>query len=170
MLELVNSNKDSDNEPEIILVEDDYGYAGLIIQNLRRTGIKNNIMHVSSGEKILDFLFRRGKQPHRQDGKAYIAILDVRMPGIDGMEVLRQMKGNNSLKNIPTFMLSSTDDPGVIDMCHTMGCTKYIVKPKNYDELKEAISQLGYHLLEEVIPAQKKKDRHKPYKNMNDAV
>ncbi len=170
MLELVNSKHDSENEPEIILGEDDYGFAGLIIQNLRRAGIKNNIRHFNAGEKALDFLFRRGKQPHRQDGKSYIAILDVRMPGVDGMEVLRQIKGKDTLKNIPVFMLSSTDDPGVIDMCHSMGCAKYIVKPNTYDELKETISQLGYHILDEVIPAQKKRDRRKPYKNMNDAV
>ncbi len=170
MLELVNSHNDSDNEPEIILGEDDYGYAGLIIQNLRRAGIKNTILHFKDGEKALDFLFRRGKLPHRQDGKSYIAILDVRMPGVDGIEVLRKIKGENALKNIPTFMMSSTDDPGVIDICHGMGCTQYIVKPKNYDQLKETIFQLGYHLLEEVIPAEKKKLRRKPYENMNDAV
>jgi len=157
MLELVNSNHESGNEPEIILGEDDYGYAGLIIQNLKRAGIKNNITHFRDGEKILNFLFRKGKLPHRQDGKLYIAILDVRMPVVDGIEVLRKIKEDDALKNIPTFMMSSTDDPGVIDICHVMGCSKYIVKPKNYDQLKETIAQLGYHLNEEVIPAQKRK-------------
>ena len=170
MLELVNSNPDSGNEPQIILGEDDYGYAGLIIQNLKLAGIKNNIIHFSDGEKILNFLFRMGKAPHIQDGVPYIAILDVRMPGVDGIEVLRKIKGDDTLKNIPTFMMSSTDDPGVIDICHEIGCSKYIVKPKNYDQLKEAIALLGYHLLEEVIPAQKQKLRGKPHKNMNDAI
>ena len=158
MLELVNSQHDSGNEPEIILGEDDYGYAGLIIQNLKRAGVKNNITHFRDGEKVLNFLFRKGKLPHRLDGKSYIAILDVRMPGVDGIEVLRKIKGDDTLKNIPTFMMSSTDDPGVIDICHVIGCSKYIVKPKNYDQLKETISELGYHLNEEVIPAQKKKN------------
>ena len=157
MLELVNSQHDSGNEPEIILGEDDYGYAGLIIQNLKRAGFKNNITHFRDGEKILNFLFRKGKLPHRQDGKSYIAILDVRMPVVDGIEVLRRIKEDDALKNIPTFMMSSTDDPGVIDICHVMGCSKYIVKPKNYDQLKETIAQLGYHLNEEVIPDQKRK-------------
>ena len=170
MLELVNSQSDSGNEPEIILGEDDYGYAGLIIQNLKRAGVKNNIRHFRDGEKVLNFLLRKGKLPHRQDGKEYIAILDVRMPGIDGIEVLRKIKGNDTLKNIPTFMMSSTDDPGVIDICHVMGCSKYIIKPKNYDQLKETIAELGYHLIEEVIPDQTQKLRNKPYKNMNDAV
>ena len=54
--------------------------------------------------------------------------------------------------------------------CHVMGCSKYIVKPKNYDQLKETIAELGYHLIEEVIPAQTQKLRNKPYKNMNDVV
>jgi CheY-like chemotaxis protein len=157
MLELVNSQYDSANEPEIILGEDDYGYAGLIIQNLKRAGVKNNITHFRDGEKILNFLFRKGKLPHRQDGKSYIAILDVRMPNVDGIEVLRKIKGDDTLKSIPTFIMSSTDDPEVIDICHVMGCSKYIVKPKNYDQLKETIFQLGYHLNEEVIPAQKRK-------------
>lgn len=170
MLELVNSKHDSVNEPEIILGEDDYGYAGLIIQNLKNAGIKNHIMHFCDGEKILDFLFRMGKLPHRQDGVPYIVILDVRMPGVDGIEVLRKIKEDDKLKNIPIFMMSSTDDPGVIDICHGMGCSQYIVKPKNYDKLKEAIAQLGYHLLEEVIPAQLQKLRDKSRKNINDAI
>ena len=161
MLELVNSQYDSGNEPEIILGEDDYGYAGLIIQNLKRAGLKSNITHFRDGEKILNFLFRKGKLPHRKDGTSYIVILDVRMPGVDGIEVLRKIKEDDVLKNIPVFMMSSTDDPGVIDICHVMGCSKYVVKPKNYDQLKETIAQLGYHLNEEVIPAQKKKaSRH----------
>ncbi len=170
MLELVNSHHNSDNEPNIILGEDDYGYAGLIIQNLRRAGVKNNIMHFSDGEKILNFFFRRGKMQHRQDGTSYILILDIRMPGVDGIEVLREIKEDEALKNIPTFMMSSTDDPGVIDLCHVIGCSTYIIKPKNYDQLKDAIAQLGYKLLEEVIPAQKQKVRNRSHNNINDVV
>ncbi len=158
MLELVNPHShNSGHEPEIILGEDNYAFAGLIIQNLKRSGVNNKIIHFSDGAKVLDFLFRKGNRPHRQEGVPYIAILDVRMPAADGTEVLRKIKGDKILKSIPTFMMSAVEDPGVIDLCHVMGCAKYIVKPKNYERLKESIIELGYHLADEVIPELKKK-------------
>lgn len=158
MLELVNpQSHNSENDPVIILGEDNYSYAGLILQNLKRAGIKNKIVHFSNGEKILNFLFRKGTQPHRQEGVPYIAILNVRLPDIDGIEILRKIKGDNILKSIPAFMMSSKDDAGMIELCTVMGCSQFMVFPKDYDRLKESIAQLGYHLIEEVIPAQKNK-------------
>jgi CheY-like chemotaxis protein len=131
------------NEVVILVVDDDAGHARLIEKNLERVGLHNAILRFENGEEILDFLFRRGAGSKRLPETSYLLLLDIRMPKVDGVEVLRQVKGDPELRKIPVIMLTTTDDPREFERCHALGCNNYIVKPVDYDKFAEAIKQLG---------------------------
>lgn len=130
-------------EVVIIIADDDAGHARLIEKNFGRVGLHNPIQRFENGQEVLDFLFRRGPGPHRRSDTAYLLLLDIRMPKIDGVEVLRQIKEDAALRKLPVIMLTTTDDPREIERCHSLGCNNYIVKPVDYDKFAEAITQLG---------------------------
>ena len=141
-----------DNDLIVLLAEDDAGHASLIKKNLMRSGISNEVMHFSDGEEILNFLFHRGDGPHRQSGAPYLLLLDIRMPKIDGIEVLKQIKEDAELKKLPVIMLTTTNDPREIERCHVLGCSNYITKPVEYEKFTETIQQLGLFLKIVQIP------------------
>jgi CheY-like chemotaxis protein len=140
-------------EMVILIAEDDEGHATLIKKNLARSGIFNQIIHFKDGDETLDFLLMRGKGPHRETGKHYLLLLDIRMPRVDGIEVLRQVKEHDELRKIPVIMITTTDDPREVDRCHMLGCSHYITKPVDYDMFVKAIRQLGLFLLVIEVPA-----------------
>lgn len=133
-------------EVVIIIAEDDAGHARLIEKNLGRVGLHNPILRFENGQDVLDFLFRLGPGPHRKSDTAYLLLLDIRMPKVDGVEALRQIKEDASLRKLPVIMLTTTDDPREIERCHLLGCNSYIVKPVDYDKFAEAIKQLGLYV------------------------
>ncbi|MBN8422111.1 MAG: response regulator [Verrucomicrobia bacterium] len=133
-------------EVVIIIAEDDAGHARLIEKNLGRVGLHNPIQRFENGQDVLDFLFRRGPGLHRKSDTAYLLLLDIRMPKVDGVEALRQIKEDASLRKLPVIMLTTTDDPREIERCHLLGCNSYIVKPVDYDKFAEAIKQLGMYV------------------------
>ena len=130
-------------EVVIIIAEDDAGHARLIEKNLGRVGLHNPIQFFENGQDVLDFLFRRGPGPHRLSNTPYLLMLDIRMPKVDGVETLRQIKEDEFLRKLPVIMLTTTDDPREIQRCHQLGCNSYIVKPVDYDKFADAIKQLG---------------------------
>ncbi len=135
------------NHDVIILVaEDDAGQARLIEKNLTRAGLRNPIVRFDNGQAVLDFLFRRGPGPRRTTDVPYLLLLDIRMPQVDGVEVLRQLKQDPELRKIPVIILTTTDDPREVERCHTIGCASYIVKPVDYEKFAEAIKGLGLYL------------------------
>jgi CheY-like chemotaxis protein len=136
----------------IILAEDDDGHAGLIYKTLKRAGVENDILHFEDGEKTLNYLFKRGDDFHREDNVSHILLLDIRMPVVDGKEVIRQVKQDKELQNIPIIVVTTTDDPWEKENCYSLGCSTYIVKPIQYEEFVKVITQLGNYLLQEVIP------------------
>ena len=133
-------------EVTILIAEDDEGHAGLIQKNLSRAGVINDIIQFKDGQEVIDYLLRQGDGPHRETGKGYILLLDIRMPRMDGEEVLRCIKKDPELKKIPVIMITTTDDPREISRCHELGCSNYITKPIEYDEFVKAIRQLGLFL------------------------
>jgi CheY-like chemotaxis protein len=139
-------------EITILLAEDDMGHATLIKRNLKRAGISNEIIHFKDGEEALNFLFRRTQGPGLAHGKPYLLLLDIRMPKVDGVEVLRQVKEDRELKKMPVIMLTTTDDPREVERCHMLGCSSYIAKPVNYAKFVEAVRQLGLFLAVVEIP------------------
>ncbi|MDY6833233.1 MAG: response regulator [Chloroflexota bacterium] len=142
------------NEQVVILIaEDDMGHASLIQKNLKRAGITNQIIHFKDGQEALDFLFEKGDGPHRVIGTPYLLLLDIRMPRVDGVQVLERIKGDRVLKKMPVIMLTTTDDPREIDKCHTLGCSHYITKPIDYDKFVATIRELGLFLAVIQVPA-----------------
>jgi len=140
-------------EVVILLAEDDKGHASLTIQNLKWAGVTNKIVHFKDGQETLDFLFQRGDGLQRSKEVLYTLLLDIRMPKVDGFEVIEQVKADSELKEIPVIMVSTTDDPGVMEYCYKLGCEKYVVKPLRYEQFRAEIVNLGQYLLEEIIPS-----------------
>jgi CheY-like chemotaxis protein len=95
----------------------------------------------------LNFLLREGKGPHRETEIPYLLLLDIRMPKIDGIEVLKRIKDDDELRKIPVIVITTTDDPREVERCHALGCSNYIVKPVDYEKFVETIRQLGFFLL-----------------------
>jgi CheY-like chemotaxis protein len=134
------------NEMVMLIAEDDEGHATLIKKQLARSGILNQMIHFKDGDETLDFLLRRGKGPHRESGSHYLLLLDIRMPRVDGIEVLSQVKGHDELRKMPVIMITTTDDPREVDRCHALGCSHYITKSVDYDMFVNAIRQLALFL------------------------
>src|SRR4030095_406270 len=130
-------------EVVILIVDDDAGHTRLIEKNLQRAGLNNSILRFENGQDILDFLFCRGAGPKRSLDPPYLLLLDIRMPKVDGVEVLRQLKADPELRKLPVSMLSTTDDPREVARCAELGCSNYIVQPVDYEKFAEAINRLG---------------------------
>jgi CheY-like chemotaxis protein len=134
----------------ILIADDDAGHARLIQKNLARSGLANPIRRFEDGQQVLDFF--SDKRAARPQPISYLLLLDIRMPKIDGVEVLRQLKLNPELRKIPVCMLTTTDDPREIERCHALGCNSYIVKPVDYEKFCEAVSKLGVFIALAEVP------------------
>ena len=128
----------------IVLAEDDDGHASLVERNLKRAGLANGLQRLKDGQEALDFV--RGERslrgPRHQPADRPVA-LDIKMPRVDGVEVLRQIKSDPRTALIPVIMLTTTDDPREIQRCYELGCSVYITKPVDYQGFVEAIKRLG---------------------------
>ena len=132
----------------ILIVEDDEGHAILIRENLEAVGLRARIKHFSDGQAVLDF-FAKGVAD-RPD--TYLVLLDIRMPKVDGIEVLRRLKANPLLAKLPVIMLTTTDDTREINRCYALGCNGYIQKPVDYEKFADAIRNLGLFVPLLLIP------------------
>ena len=139
-------------ELKIILAEDDEGHATLIKRNLKRSGLLNEIIHFKDGQETLNFLFDEKKEKNKVKDIASLLLLDIRMPRVDGIEVLRRVKQDQKLKKMPVIMITTTDDPREINKCHELGCSNYITKPIDYEKFVEAVRKLGLFLLVVEVP------------------
>jgi CheY-like chemotaxis protein len=132
-----------DDAIEILLAEDDDGQAYLVQRNLERAGIANRITRVRDGQEALDFVRREGAHASRRPTSPLLLVLDINMPRIDGVEVLRALKSSDETASVPVIMLTTTDGPEEIERCYQLGCNAYISKPIDYDDFVEAIRRLG---------------------------
>jgi len=130
-------------EVVILVADDDNGHARLIEKNLQRAGLHNPVVRFENGQDVLDFLFAHGEGPRRKPDVPYLLLLDIRMPKVDGIEVLRRIKADPDLRKVHVSMLTTTDDPREVLRCHDLGCNNYLVKPVDYEKFAEAIKQLG---------------------------
>lgn len=131
------------SEPVILIVDDDEGHAILVRENLEAAGLKHRIQHFRDGQEVLDYFFDRATGRARGHGEKYLVLLDIRMPKVDGVQVLRRLKADTELRKLPVIMLTTTDDSREVERCHQLGCSVYIQKPVDYDRFAEAIRRLG---------------------------
>lgn len=126
-----------------LVVEDNPGHYTLTKYCLRKAGIQNEIIWFEDGQKILDFL--NGDGHPLKEGNKYIMLLDIKMPKVDGIEVLRKIKSNGHLMDISTIMLTTSDDQHLATECYGLGCDAHIIKPPGKVLLK-AITRVAQRI------------------------
>lgn len=134
------------NEVEILLVEDNPADAELVIRALRKVNLANHLVHVKDGEEALDFLFARGQYAGREIKKApRVILLDIKLPKIDGIEVLREIKAHDETKVIPTVIMTSSKEERDIIISYELGVNSFVVKPVDFNAFAKAVSELGLY-------------------------
>jgi two-component system, response regulator len=134
----------SDSAVEILLVEDNPNDRELTLRALKKHGVANHIFTVQDGAEALDFLFCRGSYAHRQAGnRPALIVLDLKLPKLDGVEVLRAIRGDERTKTIPVVMLTSSRENTDVTQCYQVGVNSYVVKPVEFSDFNEAVGQLG---------------------------
>jgi CheY-like chemotaxis protein len=131
------------NPVTIIMIEDDEGHARLIERNIRRSGVNNAILPFTNGTDAVGYLFGPDGSGTERNGQALLILLDLNLPDMTGIDILKRVKENKHLKSTPVVVLTTTDDSQEIKRCYELGCNVYITKPVNYESFANAIRQLG---------------------------
>lgn len=143
----------SEQPVEIVMVEDDEGHARLIEKNIRRAGVNNVIHPFANGTDAVDYLFGKDGTGIGNKGKPLLILLDLNLPDMTGIDILKRVKTNDHLKRIPVVVLTTTDDAVEIQRCYDLGCNVYVTKPVNYENFANAIRQLGLFFSVIQVPA-----------------
>jgi CheY-like chemotaxis protein len=132
---------------EILFVEDSLDDAALTLRGLKKCGLTNVIFHVKDGAEALDFLYCRGAYASRKGGHEHLKLilLDLKMPKVSGIEVLKEIKSDPDLKSVPIVILTSSKEDPDIKRCYEFGANSYIVKPVESDNFFHAIKDLGMY-------------------------
>ncbi len=140
---------------EILLCEDNERDADLTIRALKKKNLGNEIVWVKDGEEALDYLFGRNQYEDRKvDDTPKVILLDLKMPKVDGMEVLEEVRSHPATKYIPVVVLTSSNEEKDIVKSYELGVNSYIVKPVDFNKFTEAVSDVGYYwmLLNKIKP------------------
>jgi CheY-like chemotaxis protein len=127
----------------ILLVEDSPRDAELVLAALAENHLANEVVSVSDGVEALDYLYRRGQFSGRSNGQPAIILLDLKMPRLDGTEVLRQIKGDPVLRIIPVIVMTSSREEQDLLRTYQLGANAYVVKPVKFADFMEAVTKLG---------------------------
>ena len=130
---------------EILLVEDNMNDAELALMALREYNVANKIEHVKDGPEALEFMFRSGKYSHLDGLPPKVVLLDLKLPKLNGLEVLKEIKNNEKTKKIPVIMLTSSREEPDIQTAYDLGANSYIVKPVEFDKFVDALKSVGYY-------------------------
>lgn len=131
------------NLKRILLAEDNPRDVELALEALEENHLANDVIVVRDGAEALDYLYRRGQYQSRAEGNPAVVLLDLKMPKVDGIEVLRQIKGDPQMKVVPIVMLTSSREEQDLIKSYALGVNAYVVKPINFQQVIEAIKQLG---------------------------
>ncbi len=138
----------NNNIVEILLVEDNPNDAELAVRALTKHNLANHLVVVTDGEEALDFIFARGKYKERRiENGPKIILLDLKLPKVDGLEVLRAIKGDPRTKIIPVIVLTSSKEEKDIVESYKLGVNSYILKPVDFDKFVDAVKEIGYYWL-----------------------
>jgi CheY-like chemotaxis protein len=133
-------------EVEILLIEDNPNDAELTMRSFKKNNITNNVLHLKDGAAALEFLFGSGEFAGRNvNNKPKVILLDLKMPKVDGVEVLQKIKANDNTKSIPVVVLTSSKEDPDIQRCYMLGANSYIVKPVDFDSFQKVVTQLGLY-------------------------
>ena len=133
-------------EVEILLAEDNASDAEMTIDALKKNGLANKLLHVKDGAAALDFLFAEGEYADRNiENKPKVILLDLKMPKVNGIEVLQRIRADERTQNIPVVVLTSSKEDPDIKKCYELNVNSYVVKPVEFDEFQKAISSLGLY-------------------------
>lgn len=137
------STQVSGKSQPILLVEDSHEDCEAAVRSLRKSGVENPIWHCPDGEDALDLLHRRGRYGEAEWAvRPALILLDLNLPGTDGIEVLRHVKGDPGMKRIPIIMLTTSNDERDIEACYDAGANSYIQKPVSYEGLMNSVQRL----------------------------
>ncbi len=127
----------------ILIAEDDDGHAELIRAGLENSGVCNKQIRFSNGLEVWEFLSLKFQSDVIDKKTAYLLLLDINMPKMNGIELLEKMKSDDKLKEIPIIMLTTTDDPREVETCYKLGCNMYVTKPIQFDKFAETLNRMG---------------------------
>lgn len=129
---------------DVLLVEDNPNDAELTIRALKKQGFANEIFHVEDGEQALDFLFCRGEFSNRSGSQPVkVVLLDLKLPKVNGLEVLREVKADPVTSKIPVVILTSSREDPDISTAYELGANSYVVKPVDFDDFVKAVQNTG---------------------------
>jgi two-component system, response regulator len=132
----------------ILLVEDDPAHAEIVRRNLETFRVANRMLHVSDGQAALDYLFRQDAFADPEDSPTPdLILLDLRLPKVDGLEVLRRIKAEDALKRIPTVILTTSAAEADMIGAYTQGAGSYLVKPVNFEKFTQMMDAFGFYWL-----------------------
>jgi two-component system response regulator len=135
-------------EVEVLLVEDNPSDAELTLRALKKNNLANKVHHVKDGDEALDFIFARGNYAGRKiENAPKVILLDLKMPKVNGIEVLRALKEDVRTRKIPVVVLTSSKEDPDIQECYQLGVNSYVVKPVHFDSFLKAVSDLGLYWL-----------------------
>lgn len=132
------------NVKRILLVEDNANDAELTLNALAENNFANAVDVVRDGEEALEYLFRRGRYAERRTLNPAVVLLDLKLPKVDGLEVLEQVKTDDKLRTIPIVMLTSSREEQDLVCSYNLGVNAYVVKPVEFGEFKDALKDLGF--------------------------
>lgn len=142
MIECMNS------QVEVLLVEDNIHDAEMTIRSLKKVNLANSLVHVKDGEEALDFIFAEGKFAGRNMVDCpKVILLDIKMPKVDGIEVLRRIKSHEATRTIPVVIMTSSKEEQDVVKSYELGVNSYVVKPVDFEGFAKAVSQLGMYWL-----------------------
>jgi len=127
----------------ILLVEDNPQDVELTIEALRENNLANQVVAVNDGVEAMEYLNYEGKFKNREKGNPTVMLLDIKMPRMDGIEVLEAIRSNEKLKTIPIVMLTSSREEPDLNKCYALGVNAYVVKPVDFKDFMTAVKQIG---------------------------
>lgn len=131
---------------EILLVEDNMSDAELTIRVLKKNNLANKLVHLEDGQEALDFIFAEGNYSHRKiEDTPKVILLDLKMPKINGIQVLQKIKSDERTKKIPVVVLTSSKENPDIQECYLLGVNSYVVKPVEFEKFFDTISEIGLY-------------------------
>lgn len=134
------------HEIEILLIEDNMNDAELTIRALKKNNLANKLVHLKDGVEAIDFIFAEGSYSGRKvENVPKVILLDLKMPRVNGIEVLKKIKTDERTKKIPVVILTSSKEDPDIQECYRLGVNSYVVKPVQFEQFVKSVSELGLY-------------------------